>query len=69
MSLKLVFVNSYLSISHFKGNIFPSMFVVITGIHRAEILSVRKSKSLSEGTAVAGDLRLLVTHTEVLDVL
>lgn len=45
------------------------MFMVITGIHRAEILSVRKSKSLSEGTAVAGDLRLLVTHTEVLDVL
>lgn len=45
------------------------MFVVITGIHRVEILSIHKSKSLSEGTAMAGDLRLLVTHTEVLDVL
>lgn len=66
MSLKLVFVNSYLSISHFKGNIFPSMFVETAGIHRAEILSVHKSKSLSEGGAMAGDLRLPVTHTEVL---
>lgn len=45
------------------------MFVEIAGIHRAEILSVHKSKNLSEGTAMAGDLRLLVTHTEVLDVL
>lgn len=62
MSLKLVFVNSYLSISHFKGNIFPSVFVETAGIHRAEILSVHKSKSLSEGGAMAGDLRLLVTQ-------
>ena len=50
MSLKLVFVNSYLSISHFKGNIFPSVFVETAG------------KSLSEGGAMAGDLRLLVTQ-------
>ena len=32
------------------------------GIHRAEILSVHNSKSLSEGGAMAGDLRLLVTQ-------